>query len=78
MQPAIYVRRRTHGTLNQIQRTLRRIRIDILVDDRPGIGAKTGGEIAKILHELADKFESGGRPMIWNEDSVQGASVDWH
>ena len=54
------------------------IRIDILADDRPGIGVKSGADVAAILRALADKFEAGKKPMCWNEDSVPGASVDWH
>lgn len=54
------------------------LRIDICCDDRPGIGAKSGDDVARILRELADKFAAGKTPMCWSEDSVQGASVDWH
>lgn len=54
------------------------IRVDILVDDAPNFGAKSGAEVATILRQLADKFDHGKIPMSHNEDSVRGAIVDYH
>jgi hypothetical protein len=57
--------------------TTSNVRIDIGVDTNPNYGAKSAADIARILRELADKFESGNNPYTWI-NGVEGASVDYH
>lgn len=59
-------------------RTTSNICIDILVDDNPNFGAKSGAEVATILRNLADVFEAGNLPDSYGEHAVDGASLDYH
>lgn len=67
--------------------TTSNIRIDVCVDDKPERGATNAAEVAKILRDLADKFEAGHKPNLPTEVSegdwqylhtVEGCSVDYH